>query len=202
MKTKNILLFFISVTLIYINSIVQNSSKLDEQSGLYGIVDVDGNYIIKPKFKEVDFNFGYKPGLSYVIDKNDKYGLINEEGKEVVACKYDKISQFENGVAIVKIKSGGEFDFKHGLIDSTGKEVIPVKWGRMEYYPFDRLLVVSEESASKLGVIDESGKVIIPFQYAFWSKRISKGLWPVGRNDTCGVVIQCLIPVGSIIISC
>ena len=24
--------------------------------------------------------------------------------------------------------------------------------------------------------------------YDFWSKRISKGLWPVGRNDTSGVV--------------
>ena len=185
--TSRQLLILIILLLINIYSIAQNTARQDEQSGLYGIVDAEGNYIVKPKYKEVDFNYGYKTGLSYVVDKNDKYGYINEEGKEVVACKYDKVSSFENGLAVVKIKTG-EYDYKHGLMDSTGKEVIPVKWGRLEYYPADRVLVVGEESASKVGLMDETGKMIIPAMYAFWSKRISNGLWPVGRDDTCGVV--------------
>ncbi len=189
MKIKVSILLFIFTLSIHIYSIAQNAAQKDEQSGLYGIVDADGNYIVKPKYREVDFNFGFKPGgLYYVVDKNDKYGFINDEGKEIVQCKYDKISSFENGYAIVKIRAGGEYDFKHGLIDTTGKEVIALKYGRLEYYPNDMVLVAGEESASKVGVLDINGKVIIPFMYDFWSKKISKGLWPVGRHDTCGVV--------------
>ncbi len=187
MKSKNLLLLLISFVIIHINSIAQNTTKQDEQSGLYGIVNEDGDYVVKPKYKEVDFNFGYKTGLSYVIDKNDKYGFIDQTGKEVVPCKYDNATGFENGLSVVKVKTG-EYDYKFGLMDTTGKEVIPLKWGRMEHYPLDHVLVVGEENASKVGVIDEKGKVIIAPQYAFWSKRISNGLWPVGRNDTCGVV--------------
>jgi len=187
MKSKTLLLLLISFVIIHINSIAQNTTKQDEQSGLYGIVNEDGDYVVKPKYKEVDFNFGYKTGLSYVIDKNDKYGFIDQTGKEVVPCKYDNATGFENGLSVVKVKTG-EYDYKFGLMDTTGKEVIPLKWGRMEHYPLDHVLVVGEENASKVGVIDEKGKVIIAPQYAFWSKRISNGLWPVGRNDTCGVV--------------
>jgi hypothetical protein len=122
-----------------------------------------------------------------VINKNDKYGFINETGKEVVPCKYDKIESFQNGYAIAKNKVG-EYDYMNGLLDSLGKEVIPLKYGHMEYYPSDKVLVVGESNASNVGVIDLAGKTVIPVQYEFWSKRISKGIWPVGKNDICGVV--------------
>lgn len=165
----------------------QNYAKLDEKSGLYGIVDPEDKYIVKPMYKEVDFNFGYKTGLSLVKNKSDKYGFINESGKEVVPCKYDYLSSFENGYTVAKNKVG-EFDYLHGLLDSTGKEITPIKYGRMEYYPSDKVLMVGETNTSNVGLMDLNGKIIIPYQYEFWSKRISKGLWPVGKNNICGVV--------------
>lgn len=181
------LLGIVSIALIHANVSAQNFAKQDEKTNLYGIVNDNGDYIVKPIYKEVDFNFGYKSGLSYVINKNDKYGFINETGKEVVSCKYDKIESFQNGYAIAKNKVG-EYDYIHGLLDSLGKEVIPLKYGHMEYYPSDKVLVVGESNASNVGVIDLTGKTVIPAQYEFWSKRISKGIWPVGKNDICGVV--------------
>ncbi len=163
------------------------SSKQDEKTGLYGFVDSEDKFVVKPMYKEVDFNFGFKPGLSKVVNKNDKVGFVNEEGKEVVPFKYDEVGYFEGGYAIVKIKAG-QYDYKNGLMDSTGKEIIPLKWGKLEFYPNDKVLVFGEENASKVGLMDMKGNVLIPAQYEFWSKRVSKGLWPVGKNDICGVV--------------
>ena len=188
MKSLKLIAITVSLSVVQHIAVAQSvSSKLDEKSGLYGFVDADDKYVVKPMYKEVDFNFGYKPGLSKVINKNGKAGFVDEQGKEVVKCKYDEVESFEKGYAIVKIKTG-EFDYKHGLLDSTGKEIIAPKYGRMEYYPNDKVLIVGDENASNVGVIDLTGKMIIAPQYEFWSKRISKGIWPVGKNNICGVV--------------
>lgn len=186
MKISKLLLLTISFFALK-NSIAQNFSKLDESSGLYGIVDEEDKYIVKPRYKEVDFNFGYKTGLSLVKDKNDKYGFINEAGKEIIPCKYDYVNTYPKGIIIVQIKTG-QYDNLSGVIDSTGKELIPIKYGRLEYYPEEELFVVGETNISNVGVMDLNGKMIIPFEYEFWSKRISKGIWPVGKKDICGVV--------------
>ncbi|MBS1634921.1 MAG: WG repeat-containing protein [Bacteroidetes bacterium] len=177
----------LTLLVLHIAGQAQNYARQDEKSGLYGIADAEDKYIVKPIYKEVDFNFGYKPGLSYVINKNGKYGFINAEGKEVVPCKYDRAGSFDHGYSIIEIKTG-EFDALHGMIDSTGKEVIPVKYGRLEFYASDKVLVVGETNTSNVGLMDLSGKMLIPYQYEFWSKRISNGLWPVGKDNICGVV--------------
>lgn len=177
----------LGLMLLALNAGAQNFAKQDEKSGLYGIANADGDYIVKPKYKEVDFDFGNKPGLAFVVDKNGKYGFINPDGKESVPCKYDYAGHFDNGYAIVYNKTG-QYDQINGLIDSTGKETIPLKYGHLEYYPDDRVLVAGQTSSSDVGLLDVNGKVLIPFQYEFWSKRVSHGLWPVGKNDICGVV--------------
>lgn len=132
--------------------------------------------------------FGSGPGLFAVVNKAGKRGFVNEAGKEIVACKYDEVGSFQNGYTVIKVKDGGEYSFKQGLMDSTGKEVIPMKYSQLDYYPKEKLLMVGLESSSAVGIIDVTGKVIIAPQYEFWSKRISNGLWPVGKKDICGVV--------------
>ena len=165
----------------------QLSTKQDEKTQLYGLADADDKYVVKPIYKEIDFNFGSTTGLSRVQTANDKYGFINPEGKQVVPCKYDRLSEFTNGYATAEIKVTN-LESKYGLFDSTGKEVVPVKYGHLEYYPDDMVLVAGETNASAVGLIGVTGKIIIPFQYEFWSKKISKGLWPVAKNNICGVV--------------
>lgn len=184
---KNLTFLAIFISIFQNITLAQNFPKQDEKTSLYGVVDENGDYIVKPKYKEIDFNFGYKTGLSYVINPSDKYGFINPAGKEVIPCKYDRIETFENGVIIVKTKIG-DYDYLSGIIDSTGKELIPMKYGHFEYYPLDKVIVFGETNTSNVGLMDLSGKVIIEPQYEFWSKRISKGIWPVGKNNICGVV--------------
>lgn len=232
MRTIKLLPLIIYAVVIEQFSIAQTVFlKQDETSGLFGFANEEDVYLIKPIYKEVDYNFGSNAGLFYVVNNNDKKGFVNETGKEVVPCKYDEVSSFEKGYAFVKIKSGesafkhgmidmngketiaciydetitfeggyaivkiktGQFDYKHGFVDSSGKQIIPAKYGRLEYYPNDKVLVFGDENASNVGLMDLAGKIIIPTQYQFWSKRISKGLWPVGTwpegtQGICGVV--------------
>ncbi|NBX79593.1 MAG: WG repeat-containing protein [Flavobacteriales bacterium] len=163
-------------------------SKQDEKTQLYGFVNEEDKYVVNPIYKEVDYNFGYREGgIFKVVDVNDKIGFVDVKGKIVVACKYEYTESFENGYAVVRIAKG-EYDYLYGLIDSLGKEVIPLKYGRLEYYADDKVLVFGMENASDVGLMNLKGQVLIPEQYAFWSKKITKGLWPVAKNDKCGVV--------------
>ncbi|MFY9308947.1 MAG: WG repeat-containing protein [Bacteroidia bacterium] len=232
MKTIKLLSLLIVTILIQEVSTAQTIFlKQDEANGLYGFANEEGEYVVQPLYKEVDYNFGGGPGLFYVVNKNGKNGFIDETGKEVVPCKYDEVTSFNKGYAFVKINAGesaqkhgmvdtkgreaipciydeaiffeqgysivkiktGEFEYKHGLVDSTGKLIIPAKYGRLEYYPNDKVLVFGDEKTSNVGLMDVTGKIIIPAQYQFWSKKISKGLWPVGTwpegtQGVCGVV--------------
>jgi hypothetical protein len=37
------------------------------------------------------------------VQRNGKYGYINEQGEEVIECKFDVIGAFKNGRAVVKL---------------------------------------------------------------------------------------------------
>ncbi len=188
MKIKASLLSALLFFCLQSNVFAQNLSvKQDEKTNLYGFADTDDKYVITPKYKEVDFSFSSKPGLYKVVDKKDKVGYINEEAKEIVACKYDEGGPLEKGFAMVKIKTG-DYEYKCGLIDSTGHEIIALRFGHMEFYPEEEVVIIGYDNTSNVGVMSFRGEMLIAPQYEFWSKRISKGLWPVGRHDTCGVV--------------
>ena len=62
------------------------------------------------------------------FQKDEKYGLINLEGKILLDAEYDDIYSLkgvENSIIIVK-------DTKMGLVDNKGKEVIPVEYSEIE----------------------------------------------------------------------
>ena len=163
-------------------------SKQDENTQLFGFIDGEEKYIVNPIYKEVDINFGYtEGGLFKVVDTKDKIGFVNDQGKLIVPCKYDYVSSFENGFSVVRYLKG-EYEYTYGFIDSTGKEVVPVKYGHLEYYPEDKVLVYGEETVSDLGLMNLKGEILIPAQYVYWSKNITKGIWPVGKNDKFGVI--------------
>lgn len=187
---KKIKSFLIIATTFIVNSLFSQEfqAKQDEKTKLYGFVDSEDKYIVTPIYKEVDYNFGYyEGGLFKVVDSNDKIGFVNDQGKLIVPCKYDYSQSFEKGYSVVRV-AHGEFDYKYGLLDSLGKEVTPLKYGRLEFYADDNVLVFGSENTSNVGLMNLKGQILIPEEYDFWSKNISKGLWPVGKNDKFGVI--------------
>jgi hypothetical protein len=58
----------------------------------------------------------YDPSNNYI---KDKYGLLDTDGKVLIKAKYAEISNFSEGVAIVK-----NFADQYGFIDIEGKEIL------------------------------------------------------------------------------
>jgi hypothetical protein len=116
-------------------------------------------------------------GLAKVYYENavgvTKYGFINREGKLVVPLKYEKVSNFSHGLAMVSLND------RHGFIDHTGKLVIPMTWdGAGEFS--DGVAVVKK--GEKYGFIDAEGKVVIPVNLNYVLD-FNEGLAPIFNKD-------------------
>lgn len=178
------------------------------------------NYYIEPKY---DGGGYFYEGLA-IVNKNDKWGMIDEEGKLVIPYKYDSMMGFHNGTSIVVNES------KKGLIDKTGAEIIPTEYEMVIYmaqglflceisdekckiynikgeytsYEYDYIGGVYEdmivvERNGKMGYINTELKEIIPCAYSDASN-FSNGLATVIKNhyyyviDKTGKIIMSNCP--------
>ena len=118
------------------------------------------------------------------IEKNGKYGFVDEVGNVVIPCKWKGIScaklytpwslfgnvicGFSEGLAHVK-----DDNDKWGFIDKTGEVVIPCKWNTVNC--FCEGLACVEDNSRKWGYIDKIGTLVIPCKWN-WGHDFSKGL--------------------------
>jgi len=165
----------------------QLSTKFDEKTELFGIVDAKNNYVIEPIYKYIDFEFGEHKGIFQVVDKNNNIGFINETGKLVVPCKYYLFEGFENGYSIVSV-SISETESKWGLIDSTGKETIPLNYDYLDYFPAFKVVSYNDKESFQAGLMDVKGKTVIAPQYDALSMGVGAGLWSVSKDYKFGAV--------------
>lgn len=106
--------------------------------------------------------------------KNDKWGLLDAQGKWVIPCKYyDMIRAFnEYGLAQVRTSGG------YGFVNKEGKEVIKCKYqGTSEFGNG----LIGVRINGKWGFLDTSGKMVIAPQYTLISK-FSDGLARVANK--------------------
>lgn len=92
------------------------------------------------------------------IEKNGKWGYVDDKGKEVIPCKYDYAYPFyDSDLALVG--SDGKF----GFINKQGRMEIPLQYQKA--YPFseDRAAV---KKGNKYGFVTSSGYEIIKPQYS------------------------------------
>lgn len=75
-----------------------------------------------------DYAFDFE-GNHAIVEKNNKWGLINEEGKEVIQCVYDLVYRFKNYYII-------EEEGKLGISDKEGKVVVPCDYTEDEIKQF------------------------------------------------------------------
>ena len=99
----------------------------------------------------------YEEGLlRFRICRNNKYGFMDRNGREVIPCKYDDAEDFSEG--LVRVQKGG----KYGFIDQTGKEVVPYKYDKANDFSEGLARV---EKNKKYGFIDRTGKEVIACKY-------------------------------------
>ena len=107
---------------------------------------------LKSRYDYVDY---FYEGIA-LVERNDKWGVVDKTGREICPCKYDKIDDFCEGLAAVELNE------KYGFIDKTGREVVPCKYDYANDFE-DGLAQVCLNR--KWGVIDETGREICPCKY-------------------------------------
>lgn len=95
----------------------------------------DGKYGIKRGEKEIvpaiyDIAYTYKD--EYIKVKiNDKYGILDYEGREIVPVKYDDIEYKEYEInPVFYVKNMG----KMGLVNMKGEEFVPIRYDKIKSY--------------------------------------------------------------------
>ena len=120
---------------------------MNEDNSRYVIL---GNYLFE-KYLDInkDILFSkYKSfkNFTYYVESrlavrgaNDKWGFLDRSGNLIVDCKYNEVSAFKKGIAIV-------FNGKYGVVDYLGNEIIPCLYDNIYYDSIDdkKLWVVSE----------------------------------------------------------
>ena len=108
------------------------------QEGNWGLVDNDGNVIIKPQY------------IYPFIECGDNYQvMLPYEYKEIEGRKI-----------IVSLK--------HGLIDKKGMVIIPIKYLFMEAMDnTGTYFRVFDSEKEKNGVLDKNNNIIVPFKYEY-----------------------------------
>lgn len=171
-------------------------------NGLWGFVDRGGNWIISPRFDDVD---RFSEGLAKVTEDGVTYGFIDLSGNWVIAPsdKYKRARQFSDGVSVYYYKDNyyavnrtGEVlfkqkskvsDFKGGVavvdgkkcIDKTGKFILPP-----QNYEYFRLEFTKHGYIIK-GIHGTESKEFTGSYYEYNSRELVNGVVP--HTTTQGV---------------
>jgi hypothetical protein len=82
-------------------------------------------------------------------------GIIDTNGKTIIASKYEAAESFSEGLAAVKLHG------KWGYVDKVGKPVIPFEYGKAGSFKGG----VAAVKAGGWGFINNKGKEIVPAVY-------------------------------------
>ena len=132
-----------------------------------GFIDKTGRLVVNYKYDEVDFD---EELGKFRIVLNEKEGLLDNSGKELIPCTYEKYD--------IQLLSDGFFwvskNGKEGLIDQNGKLIVPFQYDNVEEFNEYGLAEVSKKSTGGdknkslvYGFIDKSGKEVIPCRYDY-----------------------------------
>lgn len=125
-----------------------------KQYGKLGLVDFNGKLLTQIKYSEIDQLSISKDRFLARID--NKWAVIDNKKHELTAFKYDDISGFIEGLAIIIIGS------KKGFIDYEGREVVSPIFEDAKHF-ISGLACVKYNNL--WGFIDKNGKVVIDFKY-------------------------------------
>jgi hypothetical protein len=171
-----------------------------KKDGLWGIIKFDGTITVQPKYNDLGEGNSYfneavdTTSKGFKVNLGGNYGIVDENGKELIPIKYSMLGYSSNGITPAYFKLDTT---KTGLpvtgltfIDSTGKELIPpaVQFNNVSQFS-DGLIAVGSGSdwKTKWIYIDLTGKQIVPGEYEETSAFVN-GLAIVKKTGKYGVI--------------
>lgn len=155
-------------------SLVEVKQKDEKGKTDYSYYLFDMNAEIEKTYTKLPYTLIYfynPPELDrYTVYKDDKYGIIDGQGRVIVPLEYDFICPAYHDGMIEVSKDGGGRDWKEklanrkcGYINLDGELVIPLqyRWAK----DFSEGLAAVENEKGLVGYIDKQGRLVIPFRY-------------------------------------
>ena len=114
------------------------------------------NYPDYPFMGEMESDYKIQNYTFLPIEKNEKWGYINENGNELIAPQYDDANLFSEGLATVTVKN------KSGYIGKSGKTILPLIFKEAESFHNGNAIVMFD---SLYGLINRKGEFVINPEY-------------------------------------
>lgn len=164
MNLRIVIILASAIAFVTFASICRAATPESGEKLLWGYIDKDGKYIVKPQFK---FAQSMCEGRAVVETTAGRWGFIDNKGKFAIDPKFESACSFIDGRAQVKV--GG----KWGYIDRSGKFVVepqndewmPPACSQMLYPEWGSGLS-RKQVGKKWGYENKKGKLVIPARYA------------------------------------
>lgn len=152
------------------------SSYGTPESGLYGLISIDGEELVEAKYDYI----GYKTSDSLIVaGQNGKKGIINIKGKTIVPFTWDSISDVSNGTAIAN---------KDNLayLISTDTGVILYSFGKPNARKAnDCFVVYTSYDSNDYSLLDNNYDVLLSPEWASIYS-INNNLYSISKKDLNG----------------
>ena len=153
------------------------NSKNEEIYSQYENIEAIENY-------DTNNNIKYNSNV-LKVQKDNKYGLINLDGKELLPCEYDEISALignENSIKIIK-------DGKVGIVDNNGKKVVDAKYKDIKKLSDDyKNGYIVENDNNLYGTVDCANNSILESKYTEIKPVYENGMYIVKGTNGYNVV--------------
>lgn len=180
MKQLVILAWLFFMAICALGQIVD--AKRDEASGLYGFVDKNGKWVVKPQYKYAYWNADGECGMVthhdyYKAKKENLYAIIDINGKRITDYEYSFVySNTPTSPIQVEKTIDSDSERLKGVISRSGKLLIPCKNAEVyvwdpsfsplpDYYPY---------YTKAINVVNYNGDDEIESLYNWEGKRLLK----------------------------
>lgn len=138
------------------------------QNGKIGFINSFAEIVIPPKYDRFIGEFS-EPESMIVVYRDNKCGVLNTDGLEMLMGEYQSISLINTQYAIVM-----NSEYQKGIIEIKTKQMtIPFReYDNFNYY-FNKVLIARRKLLK--GLITPAGKLITPIQYK-WIGEVEYGL--------------------------
>lgn len=165
-----------------------NGSIEDENHIGLSLIDKSGKTIFETDYTSASI---FNEGLCW-IQKNDKWGVIDENNNIIIDFIYDNINSYESYINNFKFIDGVSWvkqDNKYGLIDNSNKILVPFEYDDISEFSEEGVAWV--QKADAWGLIDNKNNIILPFEYNKNNQSptvFSEGVSAVKINDKWGYI--------------
>ena len=141
-----------------------------KENGLTGIIRPDGTEIAGPRYTSVQW---LETTEEFLVENNDKYGIISELGQSKISMNYDSIKLLDKDTGLYIVESND----KYGVINKSERQILYAEFDQIgvdknqypsvqdgnQYLFYDSIIPVERDE--KWGLYNINGEVILPVEY-------------------------------------